>query len=103
MAYSLPAWAGSGVWTFASPPSGRKHKAWGEGEAGTPGNEANHIPSPRSGRQAFDHSTRPVARFAGSCLFGLLISWGSASLHPRLYAAVRFADFPPGRDSLEEI
>ena len=54
--------------------------------------------SPRRGRQCtrlqtVNHDDSSIARSAGSGLFFNCVSWGFASLHPRLYAAARFAGF----------
>jgi hypothetical protein len=79
--------------TYLSPRSGRWHKAWGV----SPRINRKKNWSPRSGRQPIEFNVwrnrRSVARSAGSLFFKLSASWGSASLHPRLYAAVRCAHY----------
>src|SRR6266849_5328203 len=76
-----------------NPRSGWQHKAWG-GVKRNPREQINTKTSPRSGRQRKSfrsiHDEAAVARFTGSFSW-LLLSWGSASLHPRLYAPPRFA------------
>ena len=67
--------------------SGRQHKAWG-GAQRNPRNCRPKDRSPRSGRQT-EITINTVARSAGWHGFGLL-TWGSAALHPRLYAFARY-------------
>src|SRR3989442_11683131 len=61
--------------------------------SGTPGIVGVRGKSPRSGRQPFHRVNRKswaIARFARSVSAGSL-TWGFASLHPRLYAFTRSA------------
>src|SRR6185436_8648135 len=72
-----------------SPRSGRQRKAWG-GAQRNPRNRSLNDHSPRSGRQHPHHGTlcRPAPR--AGIDFGSP-TWGSAALHPRLYAVARSA------------
>ena len=86
-----------------SPRSGRKHKAWGGAQRNPRVQEYIEIEpvkratagSERISKKQFFiviTSEASAAHFVGSIPKFLFVrSWGSASLHPRLYAGTRFA------------